>query len=152
MNRRDLDAAGGVEDRGEELPGSGHDRVVGMPPRQLLQLLCELCRGQRRPFGQPLVEPVGHLRGGRARKGQAQDAGGIRAVEHQTQQPVGQHLGLAGAGRGRDPDRDVGSRRVLLGRMRIGRLDHSSSPLAAIRSRWRYSEKRGAHWRAGTGR
>ena len=32
---------------------------------------------------------------------------GVGAVEHQRQQAVGQHLGLAGAGRGGDPDRFV---------------------------------------------
>jgi len=36
-------------------------------------------------------------------KGQAQDARRIAALQHQPEQPIGQHLGLAGARRSRDP-------------------------------------------------
>ena len=116
VDRGDLDAARGVEDAGEELPRLRHHRIVRISPGQLVKLLEECVMRQRHPLGEPLVEPVGHLRGGRARKGQAQDARGIAAFQHQPEQPVGQHLGLAGAGRSRDPGRNPGCRRPALRR------------------------------------
>ena len=71
--------------------------------------------GRDRPGREPRRNPVPHLGGGRPRIGDAQDAVGRRAVQHQTQHAVGQQLCLAGSRIGRDERRTfrVGRRRLL---------------------------------------
>ena len=63
-----------------------------------------LC-GRHGPFCQHRRDPVAHFRSRRAGVGDAQDAVGRRAVQHQPQHPVRQQLGLSGSGIGRDEHR-----------------------------------------------
>ena len=53
--------------------------------------------GAERGRGDPF-HPTGHLGGGSSREGQQQDAVRINAIDNQVGGPVGQGLGLAGAG------------------------------------------------------
>ena len=75
--------------------------------------------GQRRvfhhrPFAEQAADPVLHFSGRRARECQAENFPGIGARQQQAQHPVGQHLGLAGPGGGRHPDRRGRRRRYGL--------------------------------------
>ena len=134
VDRGDLDAARGVEHPREQLARAGDQRLVRKLSGQLHQRLRQRAGRHRRPFRQPGVEPVRHLGRSGAGKGQAQHAGGIGAVEHQPQQPLGQHRGLAGPGRGRDPDRAARPGGAPRG---LGGGAHSSASLRSTRSRWR---------------
>ena len=58
----------------------------------------------RTQLREPRVDALRHLGRARLGEGQAQDRGGIDAGEQQPQHARRQHLGLAGAGRGRQPD------------------------------------------------
>ena len=105
MDGHDLEAARRVEHGGEQPARAAPRLVVGQRPGQRLELGVEHRVVDQRPAPEVAVDAVGHLGGGGAREGQAQQPRGRRAVEQQAHHPVGQHLGLAGAGRRRDPDR-----------------------------------------------
>ena len=137
VNRRDLDAARRFENAREELSRPGDRRVAGYAPGQLLQGLGELSRPRCRPIRQLLVQPVRHLGGSSACKGQAQDAGGIGPIEHQPQQAVDQDPRLPGPGRGGDPDGRPWAGRLALRGIGIAEGFHSSASLSASRSRCR---------------
>ena len=64
---------------------------------------------QRDPLAEGLLQPHRHLGGGGLGEGEALDALGLRAGQHQAQQTVGQQLGLARSGRCAD---EGGYRRV----------------------------------------
>ncbi len=137
VDRRDLGAARGVEHAGEKLPGPRNIVVLRHMPGQRHQLFGECARRQCGPGGEPVVDPVGHLRRRGAGEGQAQDPRRVGAVEHQRQQAIGQHPGLAGAGRGGDPDRGRRIQGCLLrGGRRAGPAHGSPSP-SSRRSSWR---------------
>ena len=68
---------------------------------------CAQFAGQRRvvqrdPFAEGLLQTHRHLGGGGLGEGQALDALGLGAGQHQAQEPVGQQLGLARSRRGTD--------------------------------------------------
>ena len=136
VDGQDLHAAGRVQHPREELPGAGQDGGIGRVVDQLAELLDQILLGQRRPARQAVGQAVGHLRRRRLGEGQAEDARRRGAVQHQAQYPVGQHLGLAGARRGGDPDRIAGPGRGALGgagggaRIFGGSAHPSSSPPA----------------------
>ena len=88
---------------GQHLERSGERVVVGHSPAR------EIAR-----------DPERHLGGGRAGEGEAEDALGRRAPQQQPQHAVRQHLGLARAGRGTDPDRGRRVRRPVLSRRHPG--------------------------------
>ena len=75
--------------------------------------------------------------------GQAQDLMRIVAIQKQREDPIGQHLGLATAGRRRDPDRGFGANGPPLISSRLGvggfgdRGHVSSSPGGPVHSRLR---------------
>ena len=119
VDRRDLDAARRVEHPREELPGVAMYRPRAGCGRSALTSSCASAPvGIVVQLARRCVEPVGHLGRGGAGEGQAENARRVGAVEHQRQQPVGQHLGLAGARRGRDPDRGGRVERLALRRGR----------------------------------
>ncbi len=130
VDRLDLHAAGRIEDAREE-PARPADKVLaGHVAEQRLQVLRELSVAIDRPFRQALEQPVGHFGSGRAREGEAEDARGIAAAQHQRQHAVGQNLGLAGAGRCRDPDRRGTVGGVALCSGGVGAHHGSLSPAA----------------------
>ncbi len=137
VNRRDLDAARGFENAREKPPRAGDRCVAGHAPGQFLQGLGERPRPQSCPIGQLLVQPVCHLGSSSAREGEAQDASGIRPVEHQPQQTVDQHPRLAGSGRGGDPDGSPRAGGLALRGVGVVERPHSSASLSASRSRCR---------------
>ena len=96
---------------------------------------------ERDPLAERLLQPHRHLGGGGLGEGEALDALGRRAGQHQAQQPIGQQLGLARSGRGADEggDRRIGGlelfrvgavarRRPLPDPSRKGRGDSNYSP------------------------
>jgi hypothetical protein len=95
---------------------------------------------QADPAAEDFLQPQRHFRGGGAGEGEALDARRIGAGEHQPQQPVGEQLGLAGAGRGGDEggDRGIGGGALGLGGAVAGGLAHapSSRSHSASRSSW----------------
>ena len=72
---------------------------------------------QDRETAEIVLDPRHHLGGRRLGEGEAEDLLRLGAGQQQAQHPIGEHAGLAGAGRGGDPDRAcrVG-RAALLGR------------------------------------
>ena len=107
VDRLDLHAARRIEHAGEEGPRARKQRFVGRSLHQALQVLREPAVRQRGPVLEALMQAVRHLGRGGAGKGEAQDARRIAAAEQQAQHAVGQDLGLAASGRGRDPNRGV---------------------------------------------
>ena len=63
----------------------------------------------RRPLGQVREQPVLHFGRRRPREGDGDDVLRRHAVQQQAEEPIGQDLGLPGAGVGRDPGRMSGS-------------------------------------------
>ncbi len=109
----DPHAAGQVQHRREQRPrpaahlGGGGDAA-------LLQFGGQGGVVQHHPLAQHLLQPQRHFGRRRLGEGQAQNAAGLGAGQHQPQQPVDQQLGLAGPGRGRDERRHAGVGRLLL--------------------------------------
>jgi len=99
---------------------------------------------ERDPATEPVVDPRRHVGGRRLGEGDAEDARRIdparSAVEHQPDHPLGQHMGLARAGIGRDEGRAGRIRGVrLLAPHRVGNLARahvspSSTPPASDHS------------------
>ena len=72
------------------------------------------------PTGQPAADAIGHFGGTGLGKGQAQYAFGSRTAEQQFEHAGGEHLGLAGAGAGRQSGMDLRVRRGgLIGLQRV---------------------------------
>ncbi len=76
-------------------------------------LLVERGVGKRGPAGQPLEHLVRHVGGGGLGEGDAEDFRRIDAAQQQVDHALGENIGLARAGIGRDEGRDV----------RVGSLD-----------------------------
>ncbi len=102
----DAHAAGQVEHLGEQRAGflaqiaGGDDVKVG-------QFYVKRRVGQRHPFAEDALKPDRHLGRRRLGEGEALDALRFDIRQHQAEQPVGQQLGLAGAG-GRGNERRRG--------------------------------------------
>ena len=93
---------------------------------QRAQCVVQPCVVQRYPSAEGALQPHRHLRRGGLGEGQALDAFGFFAREHQPQQAVGQQLGLARPGRCRDERRHGGvGRRQLLA---VGAVARSRTP------------------------
>ena len=149
----DMHAAGGVEHLGEQAPGAHGFRLVRRPAQQVGQFPGQGGFAGDGPVGQPAGDAVAHLGGGGLGEGQAQQPVGRAAAQQQGEHPVGQHLGLAGAGGRSHPHRGGGVGGLALAPGGIG--DHSPSSSAALahsltRARCRVSEYLGA--RSGWGR
>ena len=104
MDRHDLHAARRIEHPGEQLPRQGQIGGRRRPVNERRNRHSQHVVGERRPGTEPGVDADAHLRRRRLRERQAQDAHRRRTGEQQCQHAVGQHLGLAAAGRGADPD------------------------------------------------
>ena len=101
VDRADPHAAGQVQHPAEQRPGPLDDFVRrGDPPQ--LQFLDQGVAVERHPFAEDPLQPQRHLRRCRLGEGEAQDALRLGPLQHQSQQPVDQQLGLARPGGGRD--------------------------------------------------
>ena len=60
------------------------------------------------PGGQPVMDAIGHFRRARLGEGEAEDLFGAHPLQQQAEDARGQHMGLSGAGGGRQPDMGVG--------------------------------------------
>ena len=87
----------------------------GALPMTLAQVPAQRGVVHQGPLAEPGRDPVDHLRRGGLGEGQAQDAGRRGAVQQQPQHAPGQHMGLARAGAGADPGRDIRFRGSGLG-------------------------------------
>ncbi len=140
----DLEPAGRVDHAGEEPPGALQQIALRRHAGEPGQVGGEPRVRHRRPVAEAECDAVRHLRRRRLGEGEAQDAGRRRAGEQEAQHAAGEHGRLAGAGRGRDPDRRLGRRRLMLGAAGLGllreRAHPSPSPPSAdhslTRARW----------------
>ncbi len=124
MDGLDLHAARHVEHRAEQparAPALGGARLLA---DQGAQFGGELALIQRRPHAEPLVDADRHLGGRRLGERQAENADRRRAMHQQAEHAVGQHRGLAGAGRGRHPHGRIGLHRGIAALLVVGALDH----------------------------
>ena len=141
VDRLDAHAARHVQAGREQGAGArrlGRDR---RPAGYLLQILAQRRPVHQRPAAEPGRDPVDHLRRRGLGEGEAQDARRGGAVQQQPQDAPGQHMGLARAGAGAGPGRDLrfrgpalralgdplGIRRRLLS----GRRGHGSASTSA---------------------
>ena len=128
-----LDVHAAVQDTGEQAAGAGPSFFVRGVAEEPGQAFVQLTLRGRRPGPQALGHPVGHLGGGGLGEGEAEDAPGRGAGQNQGEHPVGQHLGLAGAGGRRHPHRSPWVCGPALGL--LGILSHGpSSPPATDHS------------------
>ena len=92
--------------RGRRAPRApAHRRRWRRRPISSSRLVAQARSSDAPPIRQLLGDAVGHLRRRRLGEGEAEDALRRRAGQQQAQHAVGQHLGLARAGRGGDPGR-----------------------------------------------
>ena len=139
MNGADPHPAGQIEHPGEQRAGSfavfrsrGHVDIGEFTIQRVVV--------QRHPFAEPALQPQRHFRGGGLGEGQALDARRLSPGQHQPQQPIGQQLGLARAGGGRDEggNQRIGGPPLLVIGNLAGRLTHSPSPRShsSTRANW----------------
>ncbi len=138
MNGPDVGAVGGVRDLGEQAAHAGQVIAFALRLRQGNTRLVAVAFHQRvvvhhRPFAQQGAQAVGHFRGRRLGIGQAQDVARAHAAHQQADDAVGQNMGLAGPGIGRDPIGFMGPPGGLLGFRRLAAgfahpLGHAPSP------------------------
>ena len=86
-----------VENFGKQAAGTLQHRLRRYGRTHTRQIIAQFFGGHDSPCGQPSRNPVTHFGGSRARIGDAQDAFGWRAIQHQAQYAIGKQLGLAGA-------------------------------------------------------
>ena len=137
----DLEPVGHIEHGGEEAARAVERGLRGFCPGQHLERSGERVIVGDSPASEIARDSERHLGGGRAGEGEAEDALGRRAPQQQPQHAVRQHLGLARAGRGTDPDRGRRIRGPVLSRRHPGRLHgHHGSPPGTdhslCRARW----------------
>ena len=138
VDRLDLQPARRLEGPGEEAARFGELGRVRPLALHLGDLLAERRVGKRRPFAEPVEDPLRHLGRRRLGEGEAEDAAGIGAGEQEADHPLRQDEGLARAGVGRHPGggarvRGVGlrlPRGVVDGYGRIGARHSMSSSLS----------------------
>ncbi len=105
VNGVDLEPARRIQHAGEESTRLGE--AIGVRPgaAQRLQLRREPVVVLDRPLAQAVGKPDRHLLGGGLGEGETQEPLRRRAGKQQIEHAIDQHLGLAGTGRSRDPDR-----------------------------------------------
>jgi len=109
VDRTDAHAAGQVEHLSEQGPGALAEVLRGLD-RQAAQGEIQPGVIQRHPFAEGVLQPHRHFRRGGLGEGQALDALGFFAGEHQAEQAVGEEFGFARASGGRNKGRDGGVR------------------------------------------
>ena len=122
VDGQDLEPAGGVQHGGEQAARAVAQGGVRLVAAQGLERRVEVAIGLHGPFAEAAVEARAHLGRRRLGEGQAEQPLGRGAAEQQAQHPVGQCLGLAGPGRGGDPDRGsrVGGAALIPGDRKAG--------------------------------
>ena len=115
VDRLDAHAARHVQAGREQGAGARQFGPVRRPADGLAQVPAQRSVVHQGPLAEPGRDPVDHLRRGGLGEGQAQDAGRRGAVQQQPQNAPGQHMGLARAGAGADPGRDIRFRGPALG-------------------------------------
>ncbi len=100
----DLQPARRFQRMGEQAPRHRDLQRIGPRTLDLSDLVGKGCFRQHRPFGKPAEHPVRHFGRRRLRIGEAEDRRGSGAGQQQPDHALGQHMGLARAGIGRDPD------------------------------------------------
>ena len=104
VDGHDAQAAGGIDDAGEQLSGDGAqrrgNRHAAGDGRQVLVEGAIVGGG---PGTQRVADPDAHFRRRGLGEGQAQNAQGVGAAQQQAEEAVDQYLGLAGAGGRADP-------------------------------------------------
>ena len=131
MDRLDFQPARRFQRLGEELAGLGQPLGRGRTLFERLQLLGKRVLARDGPGPEALEDTICHLRGRRLGEGKAENLGRIGAGEEQANHPLGQDMGLAGAGIGGDEDRPrrIGRKALLfLGPLADGECAHSSPP------------------------
>ena len=113
MDGLDLEAARCFQRTGEELAGPRQQMIIGIGRSKLLQCGAQCVVVKRDPLAQPVEEAVGHFRRRRLGEGEAHDARGLGAAQHEAHHTIDQNMGLAGARIGIDPH----------GGCRVGRLE-----------------------------
>jgi hypothetical protein len=111
MDGLHLEAARRLQCRREQPPGMGAQTRVDAPCPDITQGAVERHIVERGPPGKRIEHALRHVGGRRLGEGEAQDAPRLAAIEQKPDHPLRQHVGLAGAGIGRDPG----------GHQRIGR-------------------------------
>ena len=104
----DLHAAGEVEHRCEQGTGGGQD-LAGWLDVEGAEFGGQKGVVEGDPFAEGILEAHGHLGGSGLGEGEALDAFGLGAGQHEAEQAIGEELGLAGTRRGGD---ERGDRRV----------------------------------------
>jgi hypothetical protein len=142
VDGEDVDAARCIEHAGEQPPRQAALLGLRHLGDQRGDLLAERRIVGHRPAAELARQSIAHLRGRRLGEGEAKDALGPHAVEQQARHPIGQHLGLAGAGIGLDPGGMAGgggaALRLAGHQERVEHVAHSSPPVvdhSATRSR-----------------
>ena len=131
MDGLDLEAARGFEGAGEKLAGTLQHGAIGRCDPEFGQQLGQLRIADDDPGAQALEQPVGHFGSRRLGEGQAHDARRIGAAKHQADDAINQHMGLARAGIGIDPDGGLGIGRLQLFEVGLGVEIHGPSPDSA---------------------
>ena len=129
VDRFDADAAArAIEHRGK--PAARALACVRIAWRaDCLKMLGQRGIGQAHPVGQPFSDTLRHFRRACLGERQAQDLVGLHPrFQQQPQHARGQHLGLAGACRGAQPDGAIGIDRVQL--VAVERMDRIAAVLA----------------------
>ena len=107
VQRLDLEAARRLDGAGEQAAGQPQGVAGGPLAGEFGEFRGQRRVVQRHPAAEALEHADRHVGSRRLGEGEAEDAAGRRAVEEQAQHPVGEHLGLARAGIGRDPGREA---------------------------------------------
>ena len=129
MDRVDAQPAAGTIEHGREQGTGACLRVRTEVRTDGPQFGGELGRRQANPAGEAIVDALGHLGRAGLGEGQAQDLRGRDAgPQQQPQHARGQHLRLAGARRGREPDGVLGRDRRHLVAVKGLRAAHAARP------------------------
>jgi hypothetical protein len=146
VDRLDLEAARRLHGAREETPRQHEVLGVGGRCAGLDDLLAQRAVVERGPLRQLAEHTRAHLGRCRLGEGQAQDLRGRHAHQQEAHHPLRQHVGLAGAGIGRDPDRALRVGGQVLARSEVRGDDeggHASASPASdhsrTRARWSYS-------------
>ena len=99
----DLQPTRRFERASEQLARAFEQGAIGIGRTELLQLGLKGVIIENDPLAQAFEQAVGHFRGRRLGEGQAHDARGLGAAEHQPHHAVDQHMGFSRAGIGIDP-------------------------------------------------
>ena len=130
MNGLDFHSARCIQHTGKKLARADGFVATGCCTGKVGEIGLKVAILHRGPQTQSFIHTVGHF--GRRGLGKSQTKNTMRlgARKHQAQDAIRQHLGLAGPGRGRHPDRCIGIRRIALQDVWIGsaHFGHDTSP------------------------